>query len=48
MEQDLKAEGLEQAEGWAEVAVRAEAVALVSGPAVPASARTVVQRSLIG
>jgi len=50
MEQDLKAEGAEQVEGWAEAAarakvvVRAEAVVLVLGPAGPASARTVGQK----
>jgi hypothetical protein len=29
MEQDLKVEGAEQVEGWAEAAVRVEAVVLV-------------------
>jgi len=45
MEQDLKAEDAAKVEGWAEVAVRAEAVVLVLGTAVPVFAQTVGQRS---
>jgi hypothetical protein len=45
MEQDLKAEDVDQVEGWVEAAVRAEAVVLVLGPAVPVFVQTVGQRS---
>ncbi|MGD9031647.1 MAG: hypothetical protein PVJ69_19540 [Desulfobacteraceae bacterium] len=44
MEQDLKAEGAEQVEGWAEAVVRAEAVVLVLDLAVSAFAQTVGQK----